>query len=53
MDPMWSVCRMRSKLTANGAQALAIEMHDAKVADECLLSRHVATADLAFDFRFR
>jgi hypothetical protein len=25
---------MRSKLTANGAQALAIEMHDAMVANE-------------------
>jgi hypothetical protein len=33
----------------NGAQALAMEMHDAVAADEFSLSRHDATAD---GFRF-
>jgi hypothetical protein len=33
MDPMWRVCGMRSKYIANGAQALAMEMHDAIVAN--------------------
>jgi hypothetical protein len=33
MDPMWSVCEMRPKYIVNGAQALAIEMHDAMVAN--------------------
>jgi hypothetical protein len=34
MDPMWSVCVMRGKKIVNGAQALAIEMHDAMLARE-------------------
>jgi hypothetical protein len=29
MDPMWSVCGIRSKEIANGAAALAIDAHDA------------------------
>jgi hypothetical protein len=37
----------------NGAQALAIEMHDVMVADEFWSSCHDATAELDFDCRFR
>jgi hypothetical protein len=29
MDPMWSVCGIRSKEIANGAAALALNVHDA------------------------
>ena len=29
MDPMWSVCGIRSKEIVNGAAALALNAHDA------------------------
>jgi hypothetical protein len=29
MDPMWSVCGIRSKEIANAAAALALNVHDA------------------------
>jgi hypothetical protein len=38
----------------NGAQALAMQMHDAMVANGFSSNTHyTATADWAFDFRFR
>jgi hypothetical protein len=42
MNPMLVVCGMRSKQIANGAQALAIEMHDAIVSRYDKLTQELA-----------
>ncbi len=50
MDPMWSVCEIRSKEIANGAAALAINGHDAMASGNSIERLGAARGSCMWDF---